>query len=114
MRLPIPAIFLCAILFTQCKKSDEIQIPACIQQKIDSIKQTPKSTPPIQVHQWDYHGMHVYLFSGSGGDDLVRVYDENCHYVCAPSGGVNGYGDSTCADFYQAAQHKALIWKDDR
>jgi hypothetical protein len=112
-RIVLTAI-VCAFLFTQCNKGDEVQIPACIQQKIDSIKQTPKSTPPVQVHQWDYHGIRVYLFSARDTNSFVRVYDENCHYVCAPSGGPAGYGDSLCADFYQAAQHRSLIWKDDR
>jgi hypothetical protein len=114
MRLPVIAISLCAILFAFCNKGDEIQIPACIQQKIDSIRQKPKSTPPVQVLQWDYHGIKVYLFSASDTNDFVRVYDEKCNYVCSPSGGPKGYGDSTCTDFYQLAQHKALIWKDDR
>ena len=106
-------IILAAAFFTQCKK-EEIIIPACIQQKIDSIKQLPRANPPIQVHAWDYGGRRVYLVSAACCDQLVKVFDENCNYVCAPSGGITGFGDSTCTDFYQSAQHKAMIWKDDR
>jgi hypothetical protein len=112
MRFLVIAIFLSAFILTQCTK-EEIPIPACIQQKIDSIKKLPKAEPPIQVNAWDYNGRRVYLFSACC-DDFVRVYDENCQYVCSPSGGPEGFGDSTCTDFYQAAQHRALIWRDDR
>jgi hypothetical protein len=105
-------LFALAALLTQCEK-DEIIIPACIQQKIDSIKQLPKADPPLQVHAWDYGGRRVYLFS-SCCNELVKVFDENCNYVCSPSGGPTGFGDSTCTDFYQTAQHKAIIWKDNR
>ena len=101
-------------LLAQCKKVDEVEIPVCIQQKIDSIKKLPKAEPPLQVHVWEYQGRRVYLVSAAGGNDLVKVFDGDCKYVCAPSGGVTGFGDSTCTDFYQAAQHKAIIWKDDR
>ena len=102
-----------AVLLAQCKK-EEIPIPACIQQKIDSIKNSPKTEPPQQVNVWDYQGRRVYLFSAVCCDELVKVFDENCNYVCAPSGGLTGYGDSTCTDFYQVAQHRAILWKDDR
>jgi hypothetical protein len=102
------------VFLAQCKKVDEVPIPACIQQKIDSIKKLPKAEPPLQVHAWDYEGRRVYLFSAACCDQLVKVFDANCNYVCSPSGGVTGFGDSTCTDFYQAAQHRALLWKDDR
>ena len=101
------------LVASRCEKED-IPIPACVQQKIDSIKQTPKSDPPAQVHSWVYRGIKVYLFSATEPDQKVVVVDENCRYICAPSGGAAGYGDSTCADFYQEAQHLSLIWQDNR
>ena len=113
MRFVAASIIFITILVA-CTKKEEVPIPACIQQKIDSIKQQPVTNPPIQVHAWDYGGRRVYLFTAGCCDELVRVYDEGCRYVCAPSGGISGYGDSLCADFYQAAIYKALIWKDDR
>lgn len=99
--------------FFHCKK-EETPVPACIQQKIDSVKQRPQSTPPVQVNVWDYNGRRVYLFSAADTGQLVKVFDENCQYVCAPSGGPKGYGDSLCADFYQSAIHITLLWKDTR
>jgi hypothetical protein len=100
-------------VFFHCKK-EEKPIPACIQQKIDSIKQKPQTTPPVQLNVWDYNGRRVYLFSAGDTNAMPKVFDENCQYVCAPSGGPFGYGDSLCADFYQSAIHRSLIWKDDR
>ena len=101
------------LVASKCEK-EEIVIPACVQQKIDSIKQTPKSSPPAQVHTWLYRGIKVYLFSATQPNQNVTVVDENCRYICAPSGGPAGLGDSTCTDFYQEAQHQSLIWQDDR
>ena len=113
-RIILLAAILATVFLAQCKK-EEVSIPACIQQKIDSIKNSPTTEPPQQVHAWDYQGRRVYLFTAAACcDQLVKVFDANCNYVCAPSGGVTGFGDSACADFYQAAQHRAIIWKDDR
>lgn len=113
MRILLLVAVLAAAIFTQCSK-EEIPIPACIQQKIDSLKKEPKSTPPIEVNSWMFNGRKVYLFSARCCDQLVKLYDENCNYVCAPSGGVRGTGDTLCRDFYQTAQHLSLIWKDNR
>lgn len=104
---------LLAFIFTQCKK-EEVKIPPCIQTKIDSIKGQPKANPPIEVHAWTYSGRKVYLISAPCCDKYVTVVDENCQYVCAPSGGITGLGDGNCSDFYQAAQHVGMVWKDDR
>jgi hypothetical protein len=109
-------LLVCLVLVTalyQCKK-EEIPIPACIQLKMDSIKQRPQSTPPVQLNVWDYKGRRVYQFSAPDTLSLVKVYDENCNYICAPSGGPEGYGDSLCADFYREAIHRTLLWKDNR
>lgn len=113
MRYLIWTCLLIPLFLPQCKKN-EIPIPACIQQKIDSIKSTPKSSPPAQVHSWLYRGVRMYLFSATEPDQLVVLVDENCNYICAPSGGITGGGDSTCTDFYQEAQHQSLLWQDDR
>lgn len=112
MRVLLLAGFMMTVMLTQCTK-EEIPIPECIRQKIDSIKKEPKATPPIEVNSWLYNGRKVYLFSACC-NQLVKLYDANCQYVCAPSGGLTGTGDTLCKDFYQQAQHLSLIWKDDR
>ena len=96
-----------------CKK-DSIPIPSCIQQKIDSIKSSPKRTPPAEIHLWTYQGRKVYLFSAPCCNEFVKVMDENCQYVCSPSGGPLKYGDSLCADFYQDAKYLGMVFRDDK
>lgn len=96
-----------------CKK-EPIPIPACIQQKIDSIKRSAKRNPPAEVHVWNYGGRKVYLFNATCCNEFVKVLDENCQYVCSPSGGPLKYGDSLCADFYQEAKYLGSVFRDDR
>ncbi|MBC7826393.1 MAG: hypothetical protein H7122_01505 [Chitinophagaceae bacterium] len=96
-----------------CKK-DPVPIPSCIQQKIDSIKNSAKRTPPGEVHVWTYGGRKVYLFNAPCCDEFVKVLDENCQYVCSPSGGPLKFGDSLCTDFYQEAKYLGAIFRDDQ
>ena len=42
------------------------------------------------------------------------VFDENCQYVCAPTGGITGQGDLKCKDFAKNANLVKVIWKDER
>src|SRR5690348_3106905 len=90
-------IFL-TIAAEKCKKEKEDKIPACIQQKIDQIKKEPKWNPPAEVHEYIYNGKRVFYFSSKCCDQYNVVYDENCNYVCAPSGGYTGKGDMKCED----------------
>jgi hypothetical protein len=96
-----------------CKK-DAAPIPGCIQQKIDSIKGAVERTPPAEVHEWTYGGRKVYLFNASSRTDYVKVFDENCKYVCSPSGGPINIGDSLCVDFYLTAKYSGLVFRDNR
>lgn len=99
--------------FSYCKK-DSPPIPACIQAKIDSIKTSSKRNPPAEVHEWIYNGGKVYLFNAASPSDFVRLLDENCKYICSPSGGPLQYGDSLCPGFYQDARYIGMIFRDDR
>ena len=98
-----------------CKKKNgnAVAIPACIQLKIDSIKNEPKWNPPAEVNEYTYNGKTVYLFSSNCCDQYNILVDENCHYLCAPSGGITGSGDRKCTDFNNAT-HVRLVWKDAR
>jgi hypothetical protein len=87
--------------FGTCKK--EKLLPECIQQKIEAIKAQPKWNPPAQVDEYVYQGKRVYLFSADCCDQYTQAFDENCNYICAPSGGITGKGDGRCADFINAA-----------
>jgi hypothetical protein len=89
-------------------------IPACIQQRIDSIKKEPKWNPPAEVNEYTYNGKTVYLFSSPCCDFFNPVYGSDCNYICAPTGGFTGKGDGKCEDFNSTAKHVKLVWKDDR
>lgn len=89
-------------------------LPSCIQQKIDSIKKQPKWNPPAEVHEYVYNGKTVYLFSADCCDQYNVVYDAQCNYVCAPSGGMTGKGDRKCEDFNTDVKLTRVVWKDER
>lgn len=88
-------------------------IPACIQGKIDRIKNEPKWNPPAEVNEYLYNGQHVYLFTANCCDQYHILYDANCTILCAPSGGFTGKGDGKCPDFAEKAKHLRLVWKDE-
>jgi len=89
-------------------------IPLCIQKRIDEIKAEAKWNPPAEVNEYIYKDQHVYLFTSNCCDQYIMLYDGSCKYICAPSGGFTGKGDGKCADFYTAAKHVKLVWKDSR
>lgn len=98
---------------TTCTKTKPA-IPVCIQQKIEQIKAQPKWNPPAEVDEYSYNGQRVYLFSSNCCDQYNPLYDENCTFLCAPSGGYTGRGDGKCSDFNEKAKHIRLVWKDER
>ena len=99
---------------TQPKKEEMAKIPACIQARIDSIKKLPRFNPPAEVTEYNYYEKRVFLFSADCCDMYNSVYDENCQYICAPSGGITGQGDMKCKDFSKNANLVKVIWKDER
>jgi hypothetical protein len=101
------------LLSTQCNKQNN-EIPSCIQQRIDQIKTQPKWNPPAEVNEYIYQGKHVFLFSADCCDQYNQLVDENCNYICAPSGGITGKGDGKCSDFTSTSKFVKLIWKDSR
>lgn len=108
-------IFTAAVfLLVAAQSLKKESMPLCIQQKIDEIKEQPKWNPPAEVHEYTYNGKRVFYFSSNCCDRYNQVFDENCVYVCAPSGGATGKGDGKCSDFSTQAQYVKLIWKDDR
>jgi hypothetical protein len=113
MKYLVLTLSLPLLLALQCNKQKG-EIPSCIQEKIDQIKAVPKWNPPAEVNEYIYQGKHVYLFSADCCDQYNELFDGNCNYICAPSGGITGSGDMKCADFRNAAQFVKLIWKDPR
>ena len=123
MKVLIGLIALITVTAKECSKKknnapetvkETAALPACIQQKIDSIKAQPKWNPPAQVDEYIYNGKAVYLFSADCCDQYNVVYDAECKPVCAPSGGMTGKGDRKCEDFNTVAKLVRLVWKDER
>ena len=102
-----------AIMARECK-SNKNQLPACINDRIEQIKKQPKWNPPAEVHEYSNNGKRVFYFSSPCCDQYNELYDEDCKYICAPSGGLTGKGDQKCTDFLQQAKHIRLVWKDER
>jgi hypothetical protein len=108
----ISIIAIISVLAIECNK--KIEIPVCIEQRIEQIRSQPKTNPPMQINEYEYMGQRTFLFSAPCCDFYAELYDENCTYVCAPSGGLTGKGDGKCSDFTTVAKHIRLIWKDER
>jgi hypothetical protein len=98
--------------YTSCKK--ESLLPSCVQKKIEIIKSQPKWNPAAQVDEYLYNGKTVYGFTNNCCDQYYEVFDAECNYICAPSGGITGRGDNKCTDFQEKAQFVRVVWKDER
>jgi hypothetical protein len=97
----------------QCRRQ-QTAVPECIRKKIDSIRALPKWNPPARVSEYVYKGQQVYLFTSDCCDQYYMLYDSQCQYICAPSGGMTGTGDGQCWDFYQSAKFIRIVWEDER
>jgi len=97
-----------------CTKNQAAALPSCIQQKIEEIRKQDKWNPPAEVYEYSYKGKKVYYFSSNCCDQYNTVVDEQCNYICAPSGGFTGKGDMKCQDFKDSATLVKLVWKDER
>lgn len=111
--LLIAVLALPLFTFSTCNKEKDLLSP-CIQEKIEAIKAQPRWNPPAQVDEYLYNGKKVYLFSSDCCDQYNILYDAECNYICAPSGGLTGKGDGKCTDFKETAQHLRVVWKDPR
>jgi uncharacterized protein DUF6970 len=64
-----------------------------------------------KVYEYEFNGETVYLFVPAGCPDAMYIlYNENCDFVCSPSGGLSGNGDGRCLEFYNKAVNEKLIW----
>jgi hypothetical protein len=110
----LSALAVYSLLFFGCARKLSPSVPSCIQQKINEIKAQAKWNPPAEINEYEYNGKKVYLITANCCDQFITLVNEQCDYVCAPSGGITGKGDRKCTDFYQTAKHIKLVWKDER
>ena len=113
MKIYLSVLIVTALLNSECRKTT-MDIPVCVQQRIEAIMAEPKWNPPAQVDEWIYKNEPVFLFSSDCCDQLLMLYDGSCSFICSPGGGIAGGGDGKCADFYESATHVRLVWKDNR
>jgi hypothetical protein len=98
---------------TQCARK-MYDAPSCIQQKINELKAMTPTNPRARISEYEYDGKKVYLLIKPCCDQYNELYDANCNYVCAPSGGITGKGDGKCPEFDANAKFIKVIWEDKR
>ena len=103
------------ILFLICceKENCEIDIPACIDKKIEAIKMEEVRNPPAQIWEWEVDEHTYYYITSDFCDQWNYLYDEECNVICAPDGGITGMGDGNCPNFVEQIE-KTLVWEDNR
>lgn len=102
------------VMISSCQRLDlKVEVPNCIEKKIEKIKDAPVTNPPTEVWQWKVDGSTYYYFTSDCCDQFNYLFDENCNEVCAPDGGFTGTGDGNCPEFSGTIE-KELVWKDPR
>ena len=97
-----------SLTWSSCEKNDvPKETPRCITKKIKKEKDKCLD----KVYKYQYNGELVYLFVPANCPDaFFNLYNENCDFLCSPSGGISGTGDGKCFDFNQNAINEKLIW----
>jgi len=88
--------------------------PDCIIGIINKIKREPVRNPPARVYKYWYNRQMVYYVTSYCCDIPSDLYDVNCNLICHPEGGITGSGDGRCADFFEVAGSRKLVWADNR
>jgi len=99
---------------TQCSRKIYGDAPSCLIKKLKEISSQPFGNPPAKLSEYEYDGKKVYLLTKPCCDQYNELYDTYCQYLCAPSGGYTGKGDSKCPDFDANAKFIRVVWEDKR
>jgi hypothetical protein len=104
-------LLLMVALFSGCRKEEDvIGTPQCIYDKIREIQNQSGANSPREVWRMEIDAeTNYYLFVMDCCDQFNPVYDSNCNYVCAPSGGFSGQGDGNCPVWPENIE-RVLIW----
>ncbi len=101
-------LIVCFFFLGSCATAKKKEtLPGCILTKIEELKS--KNDNSAFVYQYTNHGQIVYLISPGCCDMFEELYDEECNYICAPSGGFTGKGDGKCRDL--DLQNEKVIWE---
>ena len=114
MRLFI-ALAIVMLMGTNCARKIYGDAPSCLVKKLQEIRSNPiAGYPPAKLSEYEYNGQKVYLLTKPCCDQYNELYDINCNYLCAPSGGYTGKGDGKCTDFDANAKFIRVVWEDKR
>lgn len=109
-------VFIGIVVFTMnCKSSDteDENLPACIENKIEEILSNEVANPPTQVWKWEVDEETYYYITSDCCDQYNILYSDTCEIICAPDGGLTGQGDGKCPEFKEEII-KTLAWIDNR
>ncbi len=113
MKNSVLLLALIGLILFGCSKDKVIDIPPCIENKIDEIKNVDVYDSPAEVWLWEVDGISYYYITSDCCDQYNLLYDRECNIVCAPDGGMTGGGSGDCPNFNGQIE-KTLVWKDDR
>ena len=111
--LLIPVLFI-LLDAKSCSEQQTPGLPKCIEQMITDFKNGPVQNPPASIYEYDYEGKKVYYVAPPCCDQLAKLYDADCNFLCSPDGGFTGKGDGKCPEFHSVKKNERLIWKDER
>jgi len=101
-------LFIATFCLTTCQKVEfEIEdVPNCFKKKV-------RKDNPLIIHKWEVDNQVFYQISYNDCFDCFNeLFDENCDYVCAPSGGISGGGDGNCPTWNDPITW-TLVWQID-
>jgi hypothetical protein len=100
------------VSFTGCRKADlELGYPNCVEKMIEDIEDRNDNPPQARISRWEVDGLTYYALDPGCCDQFIELYDEDCNYVCAPSGGIGGQGDGLCPSWTEQPTI-TLVWED--
>jgi len=70
------------MIFTSCKKLDlEVDVPDCIEKRIEQINDEPVRNPSAEVWQWKVDGETFFYITSDCSDQYNYLYDDNCNQL---------------------------------
>lgn len=91
-------------------------VPDCIRKLARSIRREDVRNPPAMIVEWRLTtGEKCYYVPPYCCDMFGELYDSACNLICAPDGGISGWGDGRCPEeILNSIESTQIVWKDDR
>ncbi|WP_052309029.1 DUF6970 domain-containing protein [Aequorivita sublithincola] len=89
----------------------QTQIPQCISERIEEIKNGEKRNPPTIVTEYSVNEKKYYVIPPGCCDQYDYIIDENCKIVCSQGVGIDGKYKRTCGNILNYATTR-VIWRD--